>query len=72
MFFIHSQTFSYRTFFFVLQRLHGYKLRKRNICFGISWQKASFNNLIFLLIFEAFYVDNLYCNKPHHASPVSF
>nr|DAV70568.1 MAG TPA: hypothetical protein [Caudoviricetes sp.] len=28
MFFIHSQTFSYRTFFFVLQRLHGYKIMK--------------------------------------------
>nr|DAM72429.1 MAG TPA: hypothetical protein [Caudoviricetes sp.] len=72
MFFIHSQTFSYRMFFFVLQRLHGYKLRKRNICFGISWQKTSFNNLIFLLVFKTFYINNLYCNKSHYTSTVSF
>nr|DAV03857.1 MAG TPA: hypothetical protein [Caudoviricetes sp.] len=43
MLFIHSQTFSYRTFFFVLQRLHGYKLRKRNIRSFVGGCEISFN-----------------------------
>nr|DAE64442.1 MAG TPA: hypothetical protein [Caudoviricetes sp.] len=42
MFFIHSQTFSYRMFFFVLQRLHGYKLRKRNICLYVFYTLSNF------------------------------
>ena len=67
--------FFYSPYTCFFRGLHGYMVtnhEKRNTCSSISRYKISFNMLIFLFVFKIFYINNLYGNKSHYASPISF